>query len=78
MVYCTLEHALARIKQDTNRARFSSIAEWDERLFIHSLCQTTEAQNLNAFFDNAVKSKETLRSEIKSEMKSNESTKREF
>ena len=39
----------------------------DVRLFIHSLCQTTEAQNLNAFFDNAVKSKEALRSEIKSD-----------
>ena len=44
-----LERERARIKQGTNRARFSSIAEWDVRLFIHSLCQTTEAQNLNAF-----------------------------
>ena len=35
--------------------------------FINSLCQTTEAQNSNAFSDNAVKSKEALRSEIKSD-----------
>ena len=55
------------IKQGANRARFSSIAEWDVRLFIHSLCQKNEAQNFNAFFDNAVKSKEALRSEIKSD-----------
>ena len=62
-----LERARMRIKQGTNRARFSSIAEWDVRLFIHSLSQKTEAQNFNAFFDNAVKSKEALRSEIKSD-----------
>ena len=45
-----LERARARIKQGTNRTRFSSIAERDVRLFIHSLCQTTEAKNLNVFF----------------------------
>ena len=36
----------ARIKQGTKRARFSSMAEWDVRLFVHSLCQTTEPQNV--------------------------------
>ena len=41
--------ARSRIKQGTNRTRFSWIAEWDVRL-CSSLCQTTEAQNLNAFF----------------------------
>ena len=40
----------ARIKQGTNRTRFSSIAERDVRLFIHSPCQTTEAKNLNVSF----------------------------
>ena len=45
-----LERARARIKQGTNRTRFSSIAERDVRLFIHSPCQTTEAKNLNVFF----------------------------
>ena len=61
-----LERARARIKQGTNRTRFSSIAERDLRLFIHSLCQTTEAKNLNAFFFNDnVKSQEAMRSEIK-------------
>ena len=61
-----LERARARIKQGTNRTRFSSIAERDVRLFIHSPCQTTEAKNLNVFFfyDN-VKSQEAMRSEIK-------------
>ena len=42
-----LERVRARIKQGTNRTRFSSIAERDVRLFIHSLCQTTGAPNLN-------------------------------
>ena len=37
---------------------------WD---FLFIVCQTTEAQNLNAFFDNDVKSKDALRSEIKSD-----------
>ena len=45
-----LGRARARIKQGTNRTRFSSIAERDVRLFIHSPCQTTEAKNLNVFF----------------------------
>ena len=62
-----LERLRARIKQGTNRERFSSISEWNVRIFIHSLFQTTEAQNFYAFFDNAVKSKEALRSEIKSD-----------
>ena len=61
-----LERARARIKQGTNRTRFSSIAERDVRLFIHSPCQTTEAKNLNVFFFNDnVKSQEAMRSEIK-------------
>ena len=45
-----LGRARARIKQGTNRTRFSSIAERDVRLFIHSPCQTTEAKNLNVSF----------------------------
>ena len=60
-----LERARARIKQGTNRTRFSSIAERDVRLFIHSPCQTTEAKNLNVFFYDNVKSQEARRSEIK-------------
>ena len=55
-----------QLKQGKNRARFNSIAEWDVRL-IHCLCQTTEAQNLNAFFHDAVRNKEAMRSEIKSD-----------
>ena len=47
-----VERARARIKQGTNRVRFSSIAEWDVTLFIHYLCQTTEAQNLNTIYTN--------------------------
>ena len=46
-----LKRERARIKQGTNRAHFSSMAECpDVRLFIHSLFLTTEAHNLNAFF----------------------------
>ena len=59
-----LERARVRIKQGTNRARFSSITEWDVRLFIDLFVGQLKHRIFLLFYD-AVRSKEAMRSEIK-------------